>query len=528
MTAVRVSEVPQKLIRFKPPFAKHRVAHYAWNPVPGRYFWFVFPASGMHPFRSFAYLPGLFAGLLALACSRDYPATYPYTPPTAPPKATSPGPTQSVTFRRLFLANDKVRLGIDLGMGGAISYLSEAGSKDNMVNNADLGRQLQTSLYGGPYPYSVNGKQPVYEWRNLGWNPVQTGDYYNHPSQVLTYTQTANSIYVKSIPKIWPLFNEPADCVMEHWYTIQGNTVQVRSRTTMNRADTTQYEGRTQEAPCAYLNAPYYRFVTYTGAQPFTSGPVSEFTNRDNTTRIATENWFALLNADGRGVGLYKPGEVRYATMGFGTTGYFGTEYDQASGYMSAGSHQVLDYNGQYEFSYTLIVGSLADIRQYVYTQPAPAAGPTYRFNDNPKDGRQSWYYFNTTDTGWPIRGELAVRWARIDPIRDFYVLSPYVMWRAADVSSVYVQAAFQTRAQSARFNWRSPSEAEFYVYGAYHHLDFPIINDGQYHTYELRMGNVPDWTGVIQQICLSATPGPDQSKPGALVRIRSVTMTPP
>ncbi|RYF59845.1 MAG: hypothetical protein EOO39_32845, partial [Cytophagaceae bacterium] len=202
------------------------------------------------------------------------------------PPQVQPTPAQ----KRLFLANDKVRVGIDLNMGGAINYLAEAGTSENMINNNDLGRQLQTSLYAGPFPYSVNGKEPVYKWRNLGWNPVQTGDYFNTPAQVISYQQDQNRLYVKTVPLIWPLLNEPADCVMEHWLELKDNTVHVRSRTTVNRRDTTQYEARTQETPCVYVNSPWYRMVTYTGLQPFTNGSVSEYTDQNIVTRYATEN----------------------------------------------------------------------------------------------------------------------------------------------------------------------------------------------------------------------------------------------
>ncbi|MDB5239765.1 MAG: hypothetical protein JWP57_390, partial [Spirosoma sp.] len=210
--------------------------------------------------------------VLTFMCTADYPATAPYSAAITPSPTTgsaTPEPSPVAPPKRLFLANDKVRVGIDLNMGGAINYLSEAGSTVNMVNNNDLGRQVQTSIYNGPNPYSINGKDPVADWWNLGWNPVQTGDYYNHPARIVSYQQSQNLLYVKTIPLIWPLFDEPADCVMEHWLELRNNTVHVRCRIVINRADTTQYRAHTQETPCVYLNGPYYRFVTYSGDKPF-------------------------------------------------------------------------------------------------------------------------------------------------------------------------------------------------------------------------------------------------------------------
>ncbi|QJW88139.1 hypothetical protein HNV11_01465 [Spirosoma taeanense] len=472
--------------------------------------------------RPFSYLLYILVGLLAFSCVQEFPATVPFTRPQ-PPANSGPPKEQPAPPKRLFIANDKVRLAIDLNMGGAINYLSEAGSNVNMINNVDLGRQLQTALYGGPYPYSVNGKDPVEQWKYLGWNPVQTGDYFNHPARIVSYQQNQNLLYVKTIPLIWPLFDEPADCVMEHWIELKGNTVHVRSRTTVNRTDTTKYEARTQETPCVYLNAPWYRMVTYTGMQPFTNGAVSEFTDRDMITRYATENWIALLNDQGRGVGLYKAGEFRYRTAFFGNS-RAGNEFDEASSYMNSDGFIQIDHNGQYEFEYTLVVGSLTDIRQYAYNQPRPATAPNYRFVND----RQNWYYTNTYDQGWPIPNELNISWQRVDTTKaNFRVSSPLVFWRTADIPKIYVQAAFKTQATIARIVWRKPEEIDFYdIPGRY--VDFPIIGDGQYRVYEINLAGQPGWEGVVNQICLLNPPSQNRFEKGSLMRLKSVTATRP
>ncbi|MFD2570152.1 hypothetical protein ACFSUS_05860 [Spirosoma soli] len=463
-------------------------------------------------------------GFMAFTCVRDFPATAPYSPavkPT-PPTGGLPPQEQPAAPKRLFIANEKVRLAIDLNMGGAINYLAEAGTSENMVNNFDLGRQIQTAFYGGPYPYSVNGKQPVAAWLNLGWNPVQTGDYYNHPARVLSYQQTGNQLYVKTIPLIWPLFDEPADCVMEHWIELQGNSVHVRCRVNVNRLDTTQYSARGQETPCVYLNGPYYRYVLYDGSQPFTNAPVTETTDRENTNRYGTENWVAILNEQGRGVGLYRPNVYRYKTIGFGTP-KVGTEADGSSGYMSNDDYLVIDHNGQYEYDYYLIVGSLSDIRQFAYSQPRPTPGPNFIFA---KD-RQGWYYNNVRDRGWPIQNGLDVRWERIDTTKaDFRLMSPTVFWKATDVPKLYVQAAFKTKGTSARLSWRKPGDFDFLPVSD-RYTTFPIIGDGQLRTYEIDLSRVGGWDGVISQISLDPTAAKDYEK-GSTLRLQSVTFSRP
>ena len=458
--------------------------------------------------------------LLGISCGSDVrPQLRRYeAAPDNIPKNSLPEPN------RIFLENGQVKLGIDLNAGGAITFLAEGPLGPNMVNNFDLGRQLQTSLYSGPVPYTPNGKQPVPQWSGLGWNPVQTGDVHNNPAQVLAYQKESDTrLYVKTVPNIWPLTAEPADCVMEHWIELRGHTVHVRSRTQLNRSDTTQYDARTQEAPCVYLNGPYYRILTYTGLQPFTNDVLSEYKpDHGITDRYATENWAALINKEGRGVGLHRTDEFRFISAYFGAPGS-GGEFDMSSSYITAVPFEVLDHDGVYAFEYDLIVGSLEDIRQFAYQQPRPATGPNYRFTNN----RLGWHYYNTHDTGWPVRNELAIRWSRTDTTKvNFMIKSPAVFWRATNVRRLVFEAAFTTSTTSARLSWRKPGDPDFLPL-ADRTLDFPIIGDGVFRTYEVNVSGKPGWEGVITQIGLEPTPGVAASGTNAqpqVVRLRAVT----
>ena len=462
---------------------------------------------------------------LVVGCVRDYPSTAPYKPPVVanPPSGGLPGQSVAPAQKRLYLDNDKVRIGIDLNAGGAITYLSEAGSTVNMVNNADLGRQLQTAFYAGPFPYSVNGKDPVYQWRNLGWNPVQTGDYFNNPAKIISYQQGPNTLYVKNVPLIWPLFNEPAECVFEHWIELKGNTIHVRARGTVSRNDTMQYESRTQEVPCMYLNGPYNRMVAYTGLKPFTNDAVSDFSEMEGKNRYCSESWIALLNAAGRGVGIYKPdNEVRFSSSGFGNfSSGVGNEFDVTSSYVTAQPHLLIDHNGVYEFEYDLVVGSLNDIRQFAYSQTRAPFVPNYRFT---KD-RQGWYYKQTRDQGWPIQNELVVRWYPEDPKNHtfFRAVGPTSFYQTAEIPKLYVTAAFQTKGTVARLLWRTPAEDDF-IDTPSRYVDFPIIGDGQYRTYEIDMSRSNGWDGAVAQLGLSSPAS--QFERGAIMRLRSLTTT--
>lgn len=56
-----------------------------------------------------------------------------------------------------YIENSDVKIGIDLKLGGAISYFADQTKKENMINSCDLGREVQMSFYSGittiPRPY---------------------------------------------------------------------------------------------------------------------------------------------------------------------------------------------------------------------------------------------------------------------------------------------------------------------------------------------------------------------------------------
>src|SRR5205814_8761408 len=74
-----------------------------------------------------------------------------------------------------WLDNGRIKLGVDLNLGGAVTYLSKSKGELNIINSWDWGRQVQMSYYSGPVPFMPKGKEPAPEWRGLGWKPGQAG-----------------------------------------------------------------------------------------------------------------------------------------------------------------------------------------------------------------------------------------------------------------------------------------------------------------------------------------------------------------
>ena len=88
-----------------------------------------------------------------------------------------------------YIENDRVKVGFNLAIGGAVVYLEDKkNNSGNMINSYDWGRQIQLSYYSGPHPFiGPNGEKPSDSWAGLGWNPIQAGDCGGYGSRVLEF-----------------------------------------------------------------------------------------------------------------------------------------------------------------------------------------------------------------------------------------------------------------------------------------------------------------------------------------------------
>lgn len=205
-----------------------------------------------------------------------------------------------------YLDNGVIRVGVDLNMGGVITYLADFNNQDiNLVNSSDQGREIQPSYYAGPQPYG----DPHPGWPNWPWNPIGAGDCYGNRSEVVEKFNDGTTIYVKSIPLQWALDNVPCECVFEQWIELDGNAVEVHYKLTNARADHTDYGARHQELPAVYTTDRFHRIFTYNGGSPFTGRPVEEIANSGPPWAYfdATEKWAALVQDNGWGLGRVQP-----------------------------------------------------------------------------------------------------------------------------------------------------------------------------------------------------------------------------
>jgi hypothetical protein len=410
-----------------------------------------------------------------------------------------------------YLDNGRVRLGVNLDLGGAITFLAKSIDAENMINSYDWGRQIQMSHYSGPIPFAPNGKTPMESWAGLGWNPIQSGDAYGYRSRLLDYRNDGKQIYVRCIPMQWPLKNEPGECIFETWITLSGRTAQVRSRLTNSRSDQTQYVGRDQELPAIYTNGPWHRLISYTGDRPFSNDSVTQIPAAFPWTRWqATENWAALVNDKNEGLGVWLPNVTTFLG-GFAGQPGAGRAKDFPTGYIAPLRQEILDHNISYEYRYVLVLGSLQEIRRTVYEQPRPAIRPRFRFS---KD-RQNWWYWNAKDTGWPIKGELKISLEENDP----QVLSPTGFWKASEAPRLEIEAAFTGKQTEGRIFWARLDSQSFTEEKS---LPFSMVGDGRFRKYKVNLAASAEYRGVISALRWDPVSG---GEAGSFVRVRSISL---
>ncbi|MEM1294637.1 MAG: hypothetical protein AAGH89_04685 [Verrucomicrobiota bacterium] len=411
-----------------------------------------------------------------------------------------------------YLKNAEIRVGVDLNRGGSIVYLSRDDGA-NLINNYDLGRQVQLSFFSGPVPFSTADQQAAEHWRHIGWNPIQAGDDFGNASEILEHRNDGKSIYVKTRPLQWPLEKVPGECTFESWLELDGLAVKVRARLNNARSDHTTYPARLQELPAVYANAPYSRVVSYTQGRPFIGDAVTEIPKSESkhpwTFWQGTEGWSALLDEKNNGLGLLTPGRVHF-TGGFAGRPGTGGTHANSTGYLAGQGREILDHNITYEFRYELVAGSLEEIRARASSQASDAL-PEWVFQGS----RLGWHHVNAVDRGWPIGEWLEVGLDQEDP----RLVGPYTFWHAEKAPIVEIECALKTSANSALLFWQrhgAPAPT------SQNHVRFPIKADGEFHRYEVNLADAETYHGPMIRLRFDPV---DFGAPGDFVKIKAIRL---
>lgn len=280
--------------------------------------------------------------------------------------------------RQVYVEKDSIRVGADLATGGTLTHLERmdyygetvdevidenddvvvgVNAKDtakmhlsssvNLINIYDAGRQFQQSYYAnvGGTMEATNGENGYtrskcttavktgYYWP---YNPVQGGDCNSNPSQIVDFKVTENEIYVKVRAMDWAkgtikgnVYQEntveggvTTKSYMENWYTIKDGMVYVTNRFIdwNGFTDMESVPLHTNELPAAYVVHSLRNYVCYTGSYPWTNGELEwqselgPWAQGAHSNRVHLEDWFAWVNDEGFGVGVYIPNTDAYAS----------------------------------------------------------------------------------------------------------------------------------------------------------------------------------------------------------------------
>jgi hypothetical protein len=396
----------------------------------------------------------------------------------------------------LTLDNGTIKVGVDTTFGGAITYLSQSGFTTNLIDDYSHGNQVQQSYYSGPANFLPAGTIQHPNWSPWPWNPNQAGDAFGNPSEVLTYSNANGVIYVKTRPKQWALQNYAADCIEEQWTRLDGPAVRVHCRLINQRSDHTQYSAVPQELPAAYGVGTLCRFFSYTGLAPFTGGALTQQpTTWPPIQWRATENWSAMVNDNNFGIGVHNPNAISTVGGDLNDAGPLctGGPTDNNFAYIAPSLLEMLDYNIVYEYDFNLIVGSLTDIRNWVYTHHSDHR-LDYHFGNN----RQHW--FSTYgDAGVPS-GFLRENLNGPDPS----LIGPNTAFAASAYPQIYFAARYVMTSPPANPHaelfWETNNDGGF---SEARKQSLPVIIDGRWHVYSFNVGSNPAWSGLISQLRL-------------------------
>ncbi len=257
----------------------------------------------------------------------------------------------------LYVENDFLKVGMDLICGGALTYLESKprdgavleeiltldgdvqlglnyGDKEgstllsesvNLINIYDKGREVQQSFYADVDEEHGYNRGNYVALNNQDWpyNPVQGGDQDDNSSQIIDFRVEDNLLYVKTRAMDWGQHNSTTKSYMENWYTLNDDMLFVKNRF----IDWNGFENVTSainsEMPAVYFAQAFDTFVTYDGIAPWTGAELDRqkglgsWADADGsyTTENPSEGWFAWVNDDDYGIGMYVPG-VRYYASG--------------------------------------------------------------------------------------------------------------------------------------------------------------------------------------------------------------------
>ena len=468
------------------------------------------------------------------------PGPFNYEVPTAQSPWLSNNPTvvsNRVVGRTSVQESSILRLEVRKDYGASIQIYDKV-TNQPLINFLDLGREYRKSSYGGPRSFADDSPR----WKGIGYNPLQAGDDGRNGSPILFHGFVNGWIYTKAQCLSWPHQNaRRLPFFYEQWVRVDSNKVHVNVRLTHQRPDKTFYEAATQEWPMMMINgARNVHF--YNGPSPYTNdattvtdGVETRHSNgtvepHERTPFCISEPWQGVEIGTNAGqprlIGLYTPD---YFHVNYNVDGFTNRENSESGGTITYTANLPaahLDSDNTWLRSYTYIIGTEPEVRQYVYTQERSTT-PDFVFNK--ANGRNGWIIFDggydqkepfstdnwrVTMTGKADNGPVSAHHTKL--------LSPYGSWKTSDFKTLYIRMAYQGPPGGGpqsplRLMWllngqapdgfdsRFPKQNAIRFprgirNGTEQSINFMAINDGQFHTYKINFADNSAWKDIVQR----------------------------
>ena len=457
------------------------------------------------------------------------------------------------TVTTYYIENQRFKLGVDVGWGGAVSYLEDKACTipdlGNLVNRHDTGRLIQQSFYGvqenDEYTPGISFDT---KWR---YNPVQGGDQYNNASRLIDLVVTETSIYIKAQPQDWSLDNQLTPSYMENTYTLYEDRVQVDNRFTDYSGWEHPFAG--QELPAFYTVSYLDTFVWYNGEDSWTGDTLSSKNNLpfwgDHAGQCTfilreknTETWCAWINgSDDYGLGVYAP---NIDQLKAGRYLYDGSKSDMAesTGYVAPVNILKMVSFEPIEYSYLLTAGSTAEIRKTFTTHKDftnnEGLHKNYQSSRLPSvdgditkldfsGGKNLTMLTNPNDTTI-LYDELegAVK-LTAGSLGDVNVTIPYgsspTPLSASDYTTLKIE--YRIPADNSTTSYQSDifiCAGDITAPDGNARLRVNLIADGEYHTLEVKLSGNAYWKGNIHMIRFDYF---DNSAAGDVMYVRSINL---
>lgn len=496
------------------------------------------------------------------------PSSLPFTYPV--PAAQSPWPVrnESRIYDRVIgdvsvQESAALRVEVRKEYGGSIQIYDKV-TKQNLINFQDLGRESGMSSYAGPRSFADDSPK----WKGIGYNPLQAGDDGHNPSPVLFHGFVNGWIYTRAQCLSWahrdarklPFF-------YEQWVRVDSSKVHVHVRLTHQRPDKTFYGPESQEWPMMMINGAR-KVHFYNGSAPFANDPTAvtdgvESTKPDGSYVLhqgtpfgLTEPWIGV-DISSTPTGSGRAGEPRL--IGLYCPGFFKGNYNVAAisarenwegsstnTYTANLPMAYLDSDNTWYKSYTYIVGSEREVRDYVYAQER---FPKPDFSFNTFNGRSGWFIqdggfdqkepFTTNNWRVTMTGKAENGPANASGTK---LISPYGCWPSGGFREVYIRMAYSgTPGAPARIplqlrwllNEQAPDGTDDQYPGqnkirfakgirkpAEQSVPLTVINDGQMHTYTISFAGKPMWKDIIQQFEITHDPDSGFVQPGEVLEL--------